>query len=95
MGEDSRECWYNRRTGRLYISIFKTRDSVLGKPYDFFLKGDEKRAVDVTLAPRAPVANRKWLVGVGVGGPKHKTKGYLFRQGIKLVQLFAKWGSRT
>ncbi len=32
VGEDSRVCWYNRRSGRLYISIFKTQDSALGKP---------------------------------------------------------------
>ena len=32
VGEESRECWYNRRTGILYISIFKTRDFSAGKP---------------------------------------------------------------
>ncbi len=59
VGGESRECWFNRRKGRLYISIFKTQDSPLGKPYNFLLKGDVKQTVDDTLVPGAPYANRK------------------------------------
>ncbi len=93
VGEDSRECWYNRCSSRLYISIFKTQDSALGQPYDFLLKGDVKQAVDVTLAPGAPEAGRKWLVGVGVGGPKHKTKaGLPLPVGSKISAAFRKVG---
>ncbi len=93
VGEDSRECWYNRRSARLYISIFKTQDLALGKPSDFLLKGDAKQAVDATLAPGAPEANRKCLVRVGVGGPKHKTKtGLPLPAGSKISAAFRKVG---
>jgi hypothetical protein len=54
IGEESRKDWYNRRTGQLYISHFKTQDSSAGKPYDFLFKGDVRQAVDDTLAPGAP-----------------------------------------
>jgi hypothetical protein len=74
IGEESRKDWYNRRTGQLYISNFKTQDSSVGKPYDFLLKGDVRQAVDDTLAPGAQQPNRKWLVGVGGGSPKHKDR---------------------
>jgi Fe-S oxidoreductase len=68
MGESSREDWYNRRTGRLYISHFKTNKSRLGSPYDFDLKNipELKNAIDHTLRPDHPQADRKYLVGVGV-----------------------------
>jgi hypothetical protein len=93
VGEESRECWYNRRTGRLPFSTFKTQDSALGKPYDFFLKGHVKHVVDDTLAPGAPQANRKCLVGAGVGGLKHKTKaGLPLPVGSKISAAFAKVG---
>jgi hypothetical protein len=66
---------------------------VLGKPSDFLLKGDVKQAVDDMLAPGAPHANRKWIVGVGVGGPKHKTKaGLPFHVGSKISAAFANVG---
>ena len=66
-GEDSRRDWYNKTSGRLYISHFKTNKSRLGTPYDFALKDipELKNAIDHTLRPAHPQADRKWLVGVG------------------------------
>jgi len=61
VGESSREDWYNRRTGRLYISHFKTIKSRLGTPYDFDLKNlpELKNVIDLTLRPDHPQADRK------------------------------------
>ena len=51
----------------------------MGRPYDFQLKHmpEVKAVVDETLAPGHPQAKRKWLVGIGVGGPKHETRATL------------------
>jgi hypothetical protein len=93
VGDASRRDWYNRRSGQLYISHYKTQDASAGKPYDFLLKGDVRKAVDDTLAPGAPQAKRKWLVGVGVGGPKHKHKpGLPLPVGAKISGAFAAVG---
>jgi len=35
IGESSRKDWYNKNSGRLYISHFKTNKSRMGTPYDF------------------------------------------------------------
>ena len=61
IGDGSRKDWYNRNTGQLYISHFKTQGSAAGRPYDFMLKGDVRKAVDDTLAPGAPRADRNYL----------------------------------
>ena len=68
VGESSREDWYNRRTGRLYIAHFKTNKGRLGTPYDFDLKNipELKNTIDHTLRPDHPQADCKCLVGVGV-----------------------------
>jgi len=74
VGEPSRKDWYNKRTGRLYISHFKTQGSAKGRPYDFQLPPDMRATVDATLAPDAPQARRKYLVNIGVGGEGAKRK---------------------
>jgi len=48
------------------------------------LKGDVRKAVDDTLAPGAPRANRKYLVDVGVGGPNTDTVGLPLPVGTKI-----------
>jgi hypothetical protein len=89
VGMESRKDWYNRRTGQLYVSHFKTQDSSVGKPYDFLLEGDVRQAVDDTLAPGAPQPNRKWLVGAGIGRLKHKDRAGLPRPvGSKISSAF-------
>ncbi len=40
IGDPSRKDWYNRRTGRLYVSHFKTENIAMGQPYDFQLPPD-------------------------------------------------------
>jgi hypothetical protein len=68
VGESSRKDWYNKKSGRLYISHFKTNKSRLGTPYDFDLKGipELKNAIDLTLRPQHPKADRKYLIDIGV-----------------------------
>ncbi len=68
VGESSRKDWYNKKSGRLYISHFKTNKSKLRTPYDFYLKNilELKNAIDHTLRPDHPQVDRKCLVGVGV-----------------------------
>jgi hypothetical protein len=57
------------------------------------LKGDVRRTVDTTLAPGAPEANCKWLIGVGIDGPKHKDRaGIPLPAGSKISAAFAKAG---
>jgi len=76
IGDGSRRDRYNRNTGQLYISHFKTQGSAaVGRPYDFILKGDVRKSVDDTLAPGAPRAIRKYLVAVGVGEPNTDKAG--------------------
>ena len=60
-GEDSRRDWYNKTSGLLYLSHFKTNTRRLGTPYDFALKDipELKNAIDHTLRPAHPQANRK------------------------------------
>jgi hypothetical protein len=74
IGDPSRKDWYNRRTGRLYISHFKTKHTAMGQPYDFQLSPLLRSAIDVTLAPGAPEAKREYLVSIGVGEPTRKGK---------------------
>ncbi len=74
IGDPSRKDWYNRRTGRLYISHFKTENTATGQLYDFQLPPMLRSAIDVTLAPGAPDAKREYLVNIGVGKPTHKGK---------------------
>ncbi len=52
----------------MYIGYFKTNKSRMGTPYDFQLKDipELKNAIDHTLRPDHPQADRKYLVGVGV-----------------------------
>jgi len=59
-GEDKRDAWYNRKTGRLYISWFKTNQSKYGTPYDFYLEGEVRAEVEASL----DMYKRDWLVGV-------------------------------
>jgi hypothetical protein len=95
LGDSSRADWYNRNTGRLYIAHFKTSGSTMGRPYDFQLKDmpEVKAVVDQTLAPGHPQAKRKWLVGVGVAGPKHETRANLPNPvGDVIGKAFAKAG---
>ena len=68
VGDSSRFDWYNRNSGKIYIAHFKTGKSRFGSPYEFDISKhpEIKRAIDETLAPGHPEANRKWLVGVGV-----------------------------
>jgi hypothetical protein len=66
IGDPSREDWYNRRTGFLYISHFKTDKSAMGTPYEFQLEKEVRDAIEVTLAPGAPEANRPYLLNIGV-----------------------------
>jgi hypothetical protein len=56
IGESSRKEWYNKASGRLYISHFKTNKSRLGTTYDFALKDipELKKAIDHTLRPAHP-----------------------------------------
>ena len=77
IGDPSRKDWYNKRTGRLYISHFKTENTAMGQPYDFQLPPMLRSAIDVTLAPGAPEANREYLVNIGVGNPTRKGKAGL------------------
>ena len=74
IGDPSRKDWYNKRTGRLYISHFKTENTAMGQPYDFQLGHLLRSAIDVTLAPGAPEANRKSLVSIEVGKQTRKKK---------------------
>ncbi len=54
-----------------------------------------RQAVDDTLAPGAVHAKRKWLVGVGVGGPKHKyNPGLPLPVNTKISGAFAAVGVR-
>ena len=77
----------------MYINYFKTQGSNAGRPYNFLLKGDVRRTVDDTLAPGAPHAKHKWLVAVGIGGPKHKDRaGLPLSVGSKISAAFAKVG---
>ena len=93
VGDSSRRDWYNKNTGQLYISHFKTQGSSAGRPYDFLLKGDVRRTVDTTLAPGAPKEKRKWLVDIGVGGEKHQDRaGLPLPVGSKISSAFAKGG---
>ncbi len=66
IGNSSREDWFNRRTGFIYISHFKTDKSATGTPYEFDLDQEICDAIKVTLAPGAPEANRKYRLNIGV-----------------------------
>ena len=77
IGDPSRKDWFNKRTGRLYISHFKTENTAMGQPYDFQLPPMLRDAINVTLAPGAPEANREYLVNIGVGKPTRKGKAGL------------------
>jgi hypothetical protein len=80
-------------TGQLHISHFKTQESNAGRPYDFSLKGDVRRTVDITLAPGAPEAKRNWLISVGIRGPKHQDRvGLPLPAGSKISGAFRKAG---
>jgi hypothetical protein len=89
VGESSRRDWYNKNSGRLYISHFKTNKSRLGTPYDFALKDipELKNAIDHTLRPDHPQADRKYLVGVGVN-----KDGLPASVGEKIIQAFRQAG---
>jgi hypothetical protein len=78
-GDSSRDDWYNRTTGRLYIAHFKTAGARFGTPYDFQLSDVRglKEAVDETLRDGHPEAGRAWLVGVGRGGGDHSVRAGL------------------
>ena len=93
IGDASRRVWYNREPAQLYISIFKTQGSNAGRPYTLLLKGAVRRSVDIPLSQGAPNANRKWLIGVGIGGPKHKDRvGLLLPAKAKISAAFRKAG---
>ena len=52
-----------------------------------------KADIDRALAPGHPQAKRKWLVGVGVGGPKHETRAdFPSPAGDIIGKAFAKSG---
>ncbi len=92
IGDGSRRDWYNRNTVQLYISHFKKQGSTVGRPYDFMIKRDVRKAVDDTLAPGAPKANRKYLVDVGVGGPITDKAGLPLPFGTEIRDAFKKFG---
>ena len=92
IGDRSRRDWYNRTTGQLYISHFKTQGSAAGRSYDFMLKGDMRKAVDDTLAPGAPMANRKYLVDGGVERLNNDKAGLPLPVGTKIRDAFKKVG---
>ena len=73
-GDPSRKDWYNKRSGYLYISHFKTEKSAMGQSYEFQLLHEMRDTIDVTLAPGAPEAKRKYLVNIEAGGPTTKEK---------------------
>ena len=56
------------------------------------LKGDVRKAVDDTLAPGAPRANRKYFVDVGVGSPSTDKTGLPLPVGTKISNAFRKFG---
>jgi hypothetical protein len=97
IGHPSRKDWYNKRTGYLYISHFKTEKSAMGQPYEFQLPQEMRDAINVTLAPGAPEANRKYLVNIGVGELTHKERSGLplpvgdkIKKGFKAAGLIYK-----
>ncbi len=77
IGDPSHKDWYNKRTGQLYISHFKTENTAMGQPYDFQLPPMLRDAINVTLASSAPQACREYLVNIGVGKPTRKGKAGL------------------
>jgi len=85
VGDPSREDWYNRLSGEIYIAHFKTGKSRFGTPYSFDLSkhSDIKAAVDATLAPGHPETDRKWLVGIG-----RKKDGLPLPAGPKVKKAF-------
>ena len=87
IGDPSRENWFNRRTGFIYISHFKTDKSAMGTPYEFDLDQKMRDAIEVTLAPGAPEANRKYLLNIGVD-----KKGHPNPVGDKIKNGFRKAG---
>jgi len=54
------------------VNHFKTQESNAGRYYDFLLKEDIRRTVDIILVPGAPQANLKWLIGVGIAAQSTK-----------------------
>ena len=60
--ETAKRSWYNRKTGRLFIPVFKTMRARGSRPYDFTLTPFLKHAVDDTLMD----SKRNWLVGIGL-----------------------------
>jgi hypothetical protein len=54
IGVPSREDWFNRRTGFIYISHFKPDKSAVGTPYELDLDQKMRDTIEVTLAPGAP-----------------------------------------
>ena len=88
VGEPSQKDWYNRRTGRLYISHFKTQESAARKPCDFNpLHPSLIAAIDVTLAPGAHKANREYLVNTIIG-TKGEKKGIILPVLTKIKEAF-------
>ncbi len=90
IGDGSRGDWYSRNTGQLYISHFKKQGSAAGRPYDFMIKEDMRKAVDDTHAPGAPRGNRKYLVDVGIGRPNTDKASLPLPVGIKIRDAFSK-----
>ena len=66
IGDPSREDWFNRRRGIIYISLLKMDKSAMGTPYELVLDQEMRDAIEVTLAPGALEANRKYLINVGL-----------------------------
>ena len=89
VGDSSREDWYNRSTGRLYISHFKTGKSRFGTPYEFDVDRapEVKRAIEETLAEDHPEAKREFLVGIGL-----KKDGLPAPAGAKVKKAFQSAG---
>jgi hypothetical protein len=74
---------YNRKTGRLFIPVFKTMRARGSMPYDFTLATSLKHAVDEPLSG----SSRKWLVGIGMS-----SAGRPNPVGPKIRDAFAKAG---
>ena len=89
VGESSRKEWYNKKSGRLNISHFKTSKSSLGTPYDFDSKSipELKNANDHTVRPDHPQTDRKYLVDVGID-----KDGLPASVGEKIIQSFKSAG---
>ena len=66
IGDPSSEDWFNKRTGFIYISHFKTDKSAMETPYEFELDQTMCDDIEVTLAPGGPEINRRYLLNIGV-----------------------------